>query len=105
MLQLLFMEAAGGVDKSLGLMELGLEKAYISVSKRLYMTFSCNNRQIFEWLPRMVGNYNQTKRTSNSAKGIMLRILTIHKSKGLQFKVVLMPFLSGTIFRYWVREM
>jgi ATP-dependent exoDNAse (exonuclease V) beta subunit len=42
---------------------------------------------------------NQTKRTVKIPDGHnAMRILTIHKSKGLQFKVVVMPFLKWTIF-------
>jgi ATP-dependent exoDNAse (exonuclease V) beta subunit len=42
---------------------------------------------------------NKTKKTVKIPEGHnAMRILTIHKSKGLQFKVVLMPFLTWTIF-------
>ncbi|RAI88282.1 UvrD-helicase domain-containing protein [Algoriphagus yeomjeoni] len=98
MLQLPLMEALEELIKVLGLMELGLEKAYISGFKEAVYDFTANNRAdlsgFLEWW-----EVNQTKRTVKIPAGHnAMRILTIHKSKGLQFKVVLMPFLKWTIF-------
>jgi ATP-dependent exoDNAse (exonuclease V) beta subunit len=79
-------------------MENGLEKAYISGFKEAVYDFTANNRSdlagFLEWWEE-----NQSKRTVKIPEGHdAMRILTIHKSKGLQFKVVLMPFLKWTIF-------
>ena len=98
MLQLPLMEALEELIKVLGLMELGLEKAYISGFKEAVYDFTANNRAdlsgFLEWW-----EVNQTKRTVKIPEGHnAMRILTIHKSKGLQFKVVLMPFLKWPIF-------
>ncbi|MBN7817413.1 UvrD-helicase domain-containing protein [Algoriphagus pacificus] len=98
MLQLPLMEALEELIKVLGLMDLGLEKAYISGFKEAVYDFTANNRAdlsgFLEWW-----EVNQTKRTVKIPDGHnALRILTIHKSKGLQFKVVLMPFLKWPIF-------
>ena len=98
MLQLPLMEALEELIKVLGLMELGLEKAYISGFKEAVYDFTANNRadlsSFLEWW-----EINQTKRTVKIPEGHnAMRILTIHKSKGLQFKVVVMPFLKWTIF-------
>ncbi|WP_296705646.1 exodeoxyribonuclease V subunit beta, partial [Algoriphagus sp.] len=98
MLQLPLMEALEELIKVLGLMELGLEKAYISGFKEAVYDFTSNNRAdlsgFLEWW-----EINQTKRTVKIPEGHnAMRILTIHKSKGLQFKVVVMPFLKWTIF-------
>ncbi|WP_339876510.1 UvrD-helicase domain-containing protein [uncultured Algoriphagus sp.] len=98
MLQLPLMEALEELIKVLGLMELGLEKAYISGFKEAVYDFTANNRAdlsgFLEWW-----EINQTKRTVKIPDGHnAMRILTIHKSKGLQFKVVMMPFLKWTIF-------
>jgi ATP-dependent exoDNAse (exonuclease V) beta subunit len=98
MLQLPIMETLEELIKVLGLMELGLEKAYISGFKEAVYDFTANNRadlsSFLEWW-----EINQTKRTVKIPEGHnAMRILTIHKSKGLQFKVVLMPFLKWTIF-------
>jgi len=98
MLQLPLMEALEELIKVLGLMELGLEKAYISGFKEAVYDFTANNRAdlsgFLEWW-----EINQSKRTVKIPEGHnAMRILTIHKSKGLQFKVVLMPFLKWTIF-------
>lgn len=98
MLQLPLMETLEELIKVLGLMELGLEKAYISGFKEAIYDFTANNRAdlsgFLEWW-----EINQSKRTVKIPEGHnAMRILTIHKSKGLQFKVVLMPFLKWTIF-------
>ncbi len=98
MLQLPLMEALEELIKVLGLMELGLEKAYISGFKEAVYDFTANNRAdlsgFLEWW-----EINKTKRTVKIPEGHnAMRILTIHKSKGLQFKVVVMPFLKWTIF-------
>lgn len=97
LLQLPLMEALEELIKVLGLMELGLEKAYISGFKEAVYDFTSTNRAdlsgFLEWW-----EINQTKRTVKIPEGHnAMRILTIHKSKGLQFKVVLMPFLKWTI--------
>lgn len=98
MLQLPLMEALEELIKVLGLMELGLERAYISGFKEAVYDFTASNRAdlngFLEWR-----EVNQTKRTVKIPEGHnAMRILTIHKSKGLQFKVVVMPFLKWTIF-------
>ncbi|MEB2785066.1 UvrD-helicase domain-containing protein [Algoriphagus persicinus] len=98
MLQLPLMEALEELIKVLGLMELGLEKAYISGFKEAVYDFTATNRAdlsgFLDWW-----EINQTKRTVKIPEGHnAMRILTIHKSKGLQFKVVVMPFLKWTIF-------
>lgn len=98
MLQLPLMEALEELIKVLGLMELDLEKAYISGFKEAVYDFTANNRAdlsgFLEWW-----EINKSKRTVKIPEGHnAMRILTIHKSKGLQFKVVVMPFLKWTIF-------
>ncbi|MEB2777609.1 UvrD-helicase domain-containing protein [Algoriphagus sp. D3-2-R+10] len=98
MLQLPLMEALEELIKVLGLMEIGLERAYISGFKEAVYDFTATNRAdlsgFLEWW-----EINQTKRTVKIPEGHnAMRILTIHKSKGLQFKVVVMPFLKWTIF-------
>lgn len=98
LLQLPLMEALEELIVALDLMENGLEKAYISGFKEAVYDFTANNRSdlagFLEWWEE-----NQYKRTVKIPEGHdAMRILTIHKSKGLQFKVVLMPFLKWTIF-------
>jgi ATP-dependent exoDNAse (exonuclease V) beta subunit len=97
-LQLPLMEMVEELIAELGLQEEGLEKAYISGFKEAIYDFTTNNRAdlagFLEWWDE-----NKTKRTVKIPEGHnAIRILTIHKSKGLQFKVVLMPFLRWTIF-------
>ena len=97
-LQLPLTEMVEELITELGLQEEGLEKAYISGFKEAIYDFTTNNRAdlagFLEWWDE-----NKTKRTVKIPEGHnAMRILTIHKSKGLQFKVVLMPFLKWTIF-------
>lgn len=98
LLQLPLMEAVEELIGELELQENGLEKAYISGFKEAVYDFTANNRAdlsgFLEWWEE-----NKEKRTVKIPEGHnAMRILTIHKSKGLQFKVVLMPFLKWTIF-------
>jgi ATP-dependent exoDNAse (exonuclease V) beta subunit len=98
LLQLPLMEALEELIAALDLMENGLEKAYISGFKEAVYDFTASNRSdlagFLDWWED-----NQSKRTVKIPDGHdAMRILTIHKSKGLQFKVVLMPFLKWTIF-------
>lgn len=98
LLQLPLMEAVEELIGELELQENGLEKAYISGFKEAVYDFTANNRAdlsgFLEWWEE-----NKEKRTVKIPEGHnAMRILTIHKSKGLQFKVVLMPFLKWDIF-------
>lgn len=98
MLQLPLMEALEELIQVLGLMELRKESAYISGFKEAVFDFTANNRAdlsgFLDWWEDQ-----QLKRTVKIPEGHnAMRIMTIHKSKGLQFKVVLMPFLKWTIF-------
>jgi ATP-dependent exoDNAse (exonuclease V) beta subunit len=98
LLQLPLMEAVEELIGELELQDNGLEKAYISGFKEAVYDFTANNRAdlsgFLEWWEE-----NKEKRTVKIPEGHnAMRILTIHKSKGLQFKVVLMPFLKWTIF-------
>jgi ATP-dependent exoDNAse (exonuclease V) beta subunit len=98
LLQLPLMEALEELIQELGLQESGIEKAYLSGFKEAVFDFTANNRAD---LPGFLNWWeeNQNKRTVKIPEGHnAMRILTIHKSKGLQFKVVLMPFLKWTIF-------
>ena len=98
LLQLPLMEALEELVNELDLQESGIEKAYLSGFKEAVFDFTANNRSdlpgFLEWWEE-----NQNKRTVKIPEGHnAMRILTIHKSKGLQFKVVLMPFLKWSIF-------
>lgn len=98
LLQLPLMEALEELIALLDLMQIGLEKAYISGFKEAVYDFTANNRSdlagFLDWWEE-----NKDKRTVKIPEGHdAMKILTIHKSKGLQFKVVLMPYLKWTIF-------
>ncbi|SDD60080.1 ATP-dependent exoDNAse (exonuclease V) beta subunit (contains helicase and exonuclease domains) [Algoriphagus faecimaris] len=98
LLQLSLLEMTEELIRILGIQETGLEKAYISGFREAIFDFISKNRSdlgaFLEWW-----EVNKQKRTVKIPEGHdAMRILTIHKSKGLQFKVVLMPFLKWTIF-------
>ncbi|GAB2631164.1 UvrD-helicase domain-containing protein [Belliella aquatica] len=98
LLQLPLMEA---VEELIGILDLqgfGLEKAYISGFKEAIYDFTTNNRADLAGFLAWWEDH-QSKRTVKIHEGHnAMRILTIHKSKGLQFKVVIMPFLKWDIF-------
>ncbi|UCS93177.1 UvrD-helicase domain-containing protein [Echinicola marina] len=77
--------------------ELKEELAYVSGFKEAVYDYVLNSRAdlvgFLSWWEE-----NSTKRTVKIPEGHnAMSIMTIHKSKGLQFKVVLMPFLSWEI--------
>ncbi|WP_100627381.1 UvrD-helicase domain-containing protein [Algoriphagus formosus] len=81
----------------LDLMQLRADLAYISGFKEAVFDFVKNNRAdlvgFLDWW-----ELNKRKRTVKIPEDHdAMRILTIHKSKGLQFKVVIMPFLDWRI--------
>lgn len=81
----------------LGLMEIKADLAYISGFKEAVFDFVKNNRAdlvgFLDWW-----ELNKSKRTVKIPEDHdAMRILTIHKSKGLQFKVVIMPYLDWKI--------
>lgn len=98
MLKLPLMETVEELIALLGIQEESLERAYISGFKEAVYDFSVNNRAdlagFLEWWEEHRGKRTVKIPESHNA----MRIMTIHKSKGLQFKVVLMPFLDWKIF-------
>lgn len=98
LLKLPLMETVEELIGFLGLQEDSLERAYLSGFKEAVYDFSVNNRAdlagFLEWWEE-----HKDKRTVKIPESHnAMRIMTIHKSKGLQFKVVLMPFLDWKIF-------
>ncbi|MDN3689238.1 UvrD-helicase domain-containing protein [Cyclobacterium jeungdonense] len=74
------------------------ERAYLSGLKEAVYDFVGKNRadlgSFLEWWEQQ--GHKRTVKLPDTHDAI--RILTIHKSKGLQFKVVLLPFLDWKIF-------
>lgn len=74
------------------------ERAYLSGLKESVYDFVGKNRadlgSFLEWWEQQ--GHKRTVKLPDTHDAI--RILTIHKSKGLQFKVVLLPFLDWRIF-------
>lgn len=97
-LQLPLMELVDRLIDFLGLHQLGKERAYLSAFRESVYDFVVSNRAdlpgFLDWW-----KIQQEKRTIQIPENHdAMRILTIHKSKGLQFKAVLMPFLDWNIF-------
>ncbi|MFC4873341.1 UvrD-helicase domain-containing protein [Negadavirga shengliensis] len=98
LLQLPLLDLVESVTAVLGLEKIERERAYLSGFKEAVYDFMKNNRtdlsSFLNWWKQ-----NGEKRTVKIPDDHdAIRILTIHKSKGLQFKVVLAPFLDWKIF-------
>ena len=95
--QLPLLELVDVMTEFLGFNNLEVERAYLSAFKEGIYDFVAKNRAdlagFLDWWEN-----HQDKLTVKIPEGHdAMRILTIHKSKGLQFKVVLMPFLNWKI--------
>src|SRR5690606_17214897 len=81
----------------LGFNSIGRERAYISGFKEAVFDYVSKNKSdlggFLEWWD--LKKETRTVKVPESHNAI--RIMTIHKSKGLQFKVVLMPFMDWEI--------
>ncbi len=97
-LKLPIMEMVNELAEWLGFHGNGRERAYLAAFKEAVMDFSSIHRAdlqgFLDWWEEK--QHKLTVRISEGHDAI--RILTIHKSKGLQFKVVVMPFLDWKIF-------
>ncbi|MCS5489796.1 UvrD-helicase domain-containing protein [Algoriphagus limi] len=99
-LQLPLLELMEESIEFLGLMEIQADLAYISGFKEAVFDFVKKNRAdlvgFLDWW-----ELNSKKRTVKIPEDHdAMRILTIHKSKGLQYKVVIMPFLDWNIVSF-----
>lgn len=97
LLQLPLLELMEESIEFLDLMKLQADLAYISGFKEAVFDFVKNNRAdlvgFLDWW-----ELNSRKRTVKIPEDHdAMRILTIHKSKGLQYKVVIMPFLDWKV--------
>ncbi|AWW29362.1 DNA helicase UvrD [Echinicola strongylocentroti] len=97
LMRLPLLELAEELIEILGFYALKAELAYISGFKEAVYDYVANNRAdlsgFLNWWEE-----NSQKRTVKIPEGHdAMPIMTIHKSKGLQFKVVLMPFLTWRI--------
>jgi len=96
-LQLPLLELIEEVLAFLGVVEKRVDLAYLSGFKEAVFDFVKKNRAdlsgFLDWW-----ELNQDKRTVKIPEDHdAMRILTIHKSKGLQYKAVIMPYLDWTI--------
>ncbi|MFN3997858.1 UvrD-helicase domain-containing protein [Algoriphagus sp.] len=96
-LQLPLLELMEEVLDFLGFVEKRQDLSYISGFKEAVFDFVKKNRAdlsgFLDWW-----DLNQQKRTVKIPEDHdAMRILTIHKSKGLQYKAVILPFLDWTI--------
>lgn len=96
-LQFPLLELIEHVIQFLDLTATGTDLAYIAGFKEAVFDYVKKNRAdlngLLDWW-----ELNKTKRTVKIPEDHdAMRILTIHKSKGLQFKVVIMPYLNWEI--------
>ncbi|UJP63343.1 UvrD-helicase domain-containing protein [Mongoliitalea daihaiensis] len=96
-LQYPLLELIEHVIQFLDLTTAGNDLAYIAGFKEAVFDYVKKNRAdlngLLDWW-----ELNKTKRTVKIPEDHdAMRILTIHKSKGLQFKIVIMPYLNWTI--------
>jgi ATP-dependent exoDNAse (exonuclease V) beta subunit len=96
-LQLPLMEQVEEIIKFLDVYELKVDLAYVSGVKEAAFDFVKKNRAdlqgFLDWW-----ELNQFKRTVKIPEDHnAMRILTIHKAKGLQYKAVIMPYLDWKI--------
>jgi ATP-dependent exoDNAse (exonuclease V) beta subunit len=98
LLRLQLLDLIERIIEVLGLQDTGCERAYLEAFKDAVYEFVATKRAD---LPGFLSwwDLQEKKRTIKIPDDHdAMRILTIHKSKGLQFKVVLMPFLDWRIF-------
>lgn len=97
LVQLPLFELVEELVERLGLNSIGRERAYISGFKEAVFDYISKHKSdlggFLEWWD--LKKESRTVKVPESHDAI--RILTIHKSKGLQFKVVLMPFMDWDI--------
>jgi len=96
-LQLPLMELLEEVISFLGFFEKHADLAYISGLKEAVYDFVSKNRAdlqgFLDWWE--INSHKRTVKIPHDHSA--MRILTIHKSKGLQFKVVVMPYLDWQV--------
>ncbi|HLU90852.1 MAG TPA: UvrD-helicase domain-containing protein, partial [Cyclobacteriaceae bacterium] len=80
-----------------GLNKLGKERAYISGFKEAVLDYVSKNKSDLSGFLEWWENKKETRTIKIPEGHNAIRILTVHKAKGLQFKVVLMPFLDWDI--------
>ena len=97
LLQLPLFEMVEELIEMLGFNALGLERAYLSGFKEAVIDYGSKNKSdivgFLDWWE--VKKEKRTVKIPNSHDA--MRVLTIHKSKGLQFKVILIPFMDWGI--------
>lgn len=96
-LQLPLLELLEEILAFLGIVQKAVDLAYVSGFKEAIFDFVKKNRAdlsgFLDWW-----ELNQNKRTVRIPEDHdAMRILTIHKSKGLQYKAVILPYLDWTI--------
>nr|MBI1232136.1 AAA family ATPase [Cytophagales bacterium] len=96
-LQLPLLELIDDMVDTLGFDRKGAERAYLSAFKEGIYDYVSKNRADLSGFLDWWSNHQAKLTVKIPEEHDAMRILTIHKSKGLQFKVVLMPFLNWAI--------
>lgn len=97
LLQLPLFELVEELIEMLGFNVLGLERAYLSGFREAVIDYGSKNKSdivgFLDWWE--LRKEKRTVKIPDSHDA--MRVLTIHKSKGLQFKVILIPFMDWGI--------
>lgn len=97
LIQLPLFELVEELVEMFGFNKLGFERAYISGFKEAVFDYVAKNKSdiggFLDWWELK----KETRTVKIPESHDAIRIMTIHKSKGLQFKAVLMPFMDWDI--------
>jgi len=97
LVQLPLFELVEELVEMFGFNSLGLERAYISGFKEAVFDYVAKNKSDIDGFLDWWELKKETRTVKVPESHDAIRILTIHKSKGLQFKAVLMPFMDWEI--------
>jgi ATP-dependent helicase/nuclease subunit A len=95
--QMPLFEATEGIIKFFGLGEYSSNVAYLNTFQDYVVSFTDNKNADFQSFLDWWNATGIRKSVVLPGNQEAMRILTIHKSKGLEFKVVILPFLSWNL--------
>ncbi len=95
--QLPLFEAAENIIGFFGLGKYPWNVAYLNTFQDLVLSFSGNKNADFQSFLEWWETTGQTKSVILPANQDAARVFTIHKSKGLEFRIVILPFISWNL--------